>query len=418
MRQYRLHRFFNWVTDWLTGCNMDAELKKIIEMERWTQDRIQSNQAKKFIRLSQIASLSEYYKSFAGKPLEEYPVITRDEFSRNSERMKTRIRKPYYINHTSGSTGTPVAFIVSWEMLMAKRLAHQKMLIWNDVAREAREFKIGGIPANLKYRLYYYLRNKRFIHSFRISNESIDGIIRKYNRFKPEVLYGYPSAIINFIQYAEKRGIPLHQPLILVTHAENQCPDFKQKFVSVFPGTQIVNQYWASEANIGVTCPEGNLHIDEESVICEVINQNELGTGDLLVTNLYSYDQPIIRYKLGDRVKLSDKECPCGRKTKIIEYIDGRSIEEIDLPDGRRMPVTVFNVSRYSDNVAIYQLIYHNRHTRIELRYLPIDKKKPINEKSIEDYFRSRFDLEVIFKEITEVEYTPGGKYKKLIKIE
>ena len=397
---------------------MDAELKRIIEMDSWPQERIQSNQAKKFIRLSQIASLSEYYKSFAGKPLEEYPVITRDEFFRNSERMKTRIRKPYFINHTSGSTGTPVTFIVSREMLMAKRLAHQKMLIWNDVAREAREFKIGGIPANLKFRLYYYLRNKRFIHSFRISNRSIDGIIRKYNRFRPEVLYGYPSAIFNFIQYAEKRGITLHQPLILVTHAENQYPDFKQKFASVFPGTRIVNQYWASEANIGVTCPEGNLHIDEESVICEVINQDETGIGDLLVTNLYSYDQPLIRYKLGDRVKLSDMECPCGRKTRIIECVDGRAVEEVNLPDGRCIPVTVFNVSRYSTNVSLYQLIYHERQPWIELRYIPVDHDVSIGEKNIEEYFKSRFGLEVIFRKVDNVEYTPGGKFKKLIKIE
>ena len=418
MRHYPLYRFLNRMIDRMTMCKLKHELDKVLDMDTWTRERIRANQIEKFARLSEIAGHSEFYRPFAGKPLEEYPVLYREDFKVHAGELKTHLRKPYFVNHTSGSTGNPIEICISREMLMAKRVAHQKMLRWFGVPREAPEFKIGGVKVGWKFRIYYYFRNKRFINSFRFSQKKVERIIRKYNRFKPEVLYGYPSAIFNFVQAAESCCIPVHQPRIVVTHAENLYHEFREKFEAVFPGAKIVNQYWASEANIGVCCPEGNLHVDEDTVICEVINKDENGVGDLLITNLYSFDQPLIRYKIGDRVKVSDRKCPCGRETKIIEYIEGRENESIELPDGRELPVTIMYISRIAENIKSYQLIYHRTNWTMELRYIPVDPEMPIREKSILEYFQSTFGLNVVFREVKSIEYTPGGKFKKLIKMD
>ena len=46
----------------------------------------------------------------------------------------------------------------------------------------------------------------------------------------------------------------------------------------------------------------------------------------IVVTNLLSKSFPIIRYKLGDYIKLKkpEFECPCGRKHRVIEEVLGR----------------------------------------------------------------------------------------------
>jgi phenylacetate-CoA ligase len=62
------------------------------------------------------------------------------------------------------------------------------------------------------------------------------------------------------------------------------------------------------------------MHIAMENVVVEVID------GEIVVTNLYSQSFPIIRYKLGDSVKLADSDfkCKCGRAHPVITDILGR----------------------------------------------------------------------------------------------
>ncbi len=343
---------------------------------------------------------------------------TGNDFKENAGKLLTNIRKTYFKSYTSGSTGTPVRLIISREMLQAKRASHQKLLAWNGLCRESPEFKVGGVKVNWKFGIYYFLKNKRTVYSLEISEKKADKIIRNFNRFRPAVMYGYPSAIMQLIHFAEIRNKKLHQPDIIITHAENLYLEFQQKFSSYFPGVKIANQYWTTEANIGESCPHGNIHIDEDAVICEVINKNENGVGDLLITNLNSFDQPVIRYKVGDRVKLSDQECTCGRKTRVIEYIHGRDNEEIELPDGRKLAFTALLVSRYGDNIKSYQMFYNRKKALIRFRYIPVDPDQPIEENNLRNYFKKDFGIDLMFFRVDEMEFTASGKYRKVVPVD
>ena len=76
----------------------------------------------------------------------------------------------------------------------------------------------------------------------------------------------------------------------------------------------------AAEAGIiAFECPFGHMHVNEENVVLEVID------GEIVVTNLNAFSIPIIRYKLGDAVKVDTKtKCSCGRSSTIITEIEGR----------------------------------------------------------------------------------------------
>ncbi len=417
-KNYPLFRLLNNLIDKATGFRINDETEKLLEMDTWTRDDILAYQAEKFRRLSQAASKSEFYKSFEGKPLKDYPIMDRENFKKNARALLTNIRKPYYENFTSGSTGTPVRLIVSREMLQAKRASHQKILRWNGLCRESPEFKVGGVKVSWKFGIYYFLKHKRTVYSLQISEKNAGRIIRNFNRFRPAVMYGYPSAIMQLIHFAETRNIKLHQPEIMITHAENLYPEFIRMFTNYFPDIRIANQYWTTEANIGISCPQGNIHIDEDAVFCEVINKNNKGVGDLLITNLNSFDQPIIRYKVGDRVKLSKKECPCGRKSGIIEYIDGRENDQIELPDGRKLAFTALLVSRYGDNIKNYQMFYQKQKALIDFRYIPMIPGEPIEEKKLKNYFMKDFGIELRFSRVDELEFTPSGKFRKVVAID
>jgi phenylacetate-CoA ligase len=60
----------------------------------------------------------------------------------------------------------------------------------------------------------------------------------------------------------------------------------------------------------------GGLHVNEAEFVAEVIDPASGAAareGELVLTNLGRIGSPVIRYRTGDRVRLADGPCPCGR---------------------------------------------------------------------------------------------------------
>jgi phenylacetate-CoA ligase len=228
------------------------------------------------------------------------------------------------------------------------------------------------------------------------------------------VLYGYPSAIGNLAAYIQHNQLNAHQPTLIATHAEILYPKIIEDIKRAFPDAPVVNQYWATEANMGVTCPHGNLHVDEDTVIFEVDQPDHDGFGDVLITNLYSYDMPLIRYKIGDRVKLSEKPCPCGRATKVIEEIQGRTSDFLNLKDGRKISfVGLYSVVRpYLNNIISHELIYDKSKNKFILNYVKADEEKSTNLEKLTGIFKNKLGTPLTFNKVNSIEIESSGKQK------
>src|SRR5699024_3296602 len=89
---------------------------------------------------------------------------------------------------------------------------------------------------------------------------------------------------------------------------------------------------------IAFECPQGNMHINMEGVFVETDHE-----GEILVTNFQSYSFPVVRYRLGDAIKLKDEniKCPCGMKHPIIEEVTGR-IGKVIIGKSKRYPSLTF----------------------------------------------------------------------------
>ena len=59
--------------------------------------------------------------------------------------------------------------------------------------------------------------------------------------------------------------------------------------------------------------------------------------GDVYCTGFVNYDQPLIRYKIGDTMIMSDKTCSCGRHMPVVQEVVGRIEDVIVGKDGRQM---------------------------------------------------------------------------------
>ncbi|MEE8392669.1 MAG: hypothetical protein V3S14_17970 [Anaerolineae bacterium] len=114
-------------------------------------------------------------------------------------------------------------------------------------------------------------------------------------------------------------------------------------------GIKPFNHYGLTEEpHVGTDCSrhEG-IHIFEDITLIEIVDENNQPVPDgtpghkYLLTNLYNYTQPLIRYEVSDMISRSPRLCSCGRAFGLIEGIGGRSEDILYLKgsDGRTVPV-------------------------------------------------------------------------------
>lgn len=157
---------------------------------------------------------------------------------------------------------------------------------------------------------------------------------------------------------AERRPIAAlrHNQLRLLTPGNRQL--IQDRF-----GASVLDIYGTFETdNIAYQCsPHSAYHIAVDSVIVEVLHdggrQGE-AMGDLVVTVLHNRTSPLIRYKLGDQVRLLSDPCPCGRSFPLLEIAAGRNDDLIRSAGGvERSPMpTLTKLDRLVDLIAEYQL--------------------------------------------------------------
>lgn len=156
--------------------------------------------------------------------------------------------------------------------------------------------------------------------------------IRQIREFQPNIVIGYPSAIKILAQLMENGEVSLDAERV-ISCGEPLGTSLRTYLEKIFR-TQVVNFYGSSESlALGVeTNPkDGMLLFDDMNVI-------EVENGVMYLTCLYNYAQPLIRYRLSDRLTLKAPEggeLPftravglLGRNEDVLWFEDGRGNRE------------------------------------------------------------------------------------------
>jgi phenylacetate-CoA ligase len=107
-----------------------------------------------------------------------------------------------------------------------------------------------------------------------------------------------------------------------------QVDDYTRSQLETFFKTKVYDQYASSEgAPFIIECKKGNLHLELQSGVFEVLDAQDQPTkeGRLVVTSFTTHGTPLIRYDIGDALKLSDETCNCGNNNPLVEKILGRT---------------------------------------------------------------------------------------------
>jgi phenylacetate-CoA ligase len=168
--------------------------------------------------------------------------------------------------------------------------------------------------------------NQRLYSTFDLTQQNIPYYVANLNSFRPVVINGFVSALYCIASYVVEHDCCIDfRPKAIFTTSETLLPHHRTMIESAF-GCKIFNQYASAEGAPFITeCALGNLHYNLDTGIIEV---KDLGNGpEMLVTSFTSHGTPLIRYRIGDTVTLTDEQCACGHCHPLVKSIDGRKVD-------------------------------------------------------------------------------------------
>lgn len=328
---------------------------------------------------------------------------------------------------SSGSTGTPVQIYYSHHMHQRWfALNEARIKNWANVNLEMSRGMIGGrrIVVNADgpppfYR-YNYFEKQVYFSAYHISPKNINNYYEAFKKYKIDYMTGYAMSNYLLARMFLEAGLKPPPLKAVLTSSEKLTPEMRKVMSEVYNCK--VYDSWSGMEYCGLIseCEHGKLHISPDAGLIEILDANlnpvKPGeTGDAYCTGFLNYDQPLIRYKIGDQLTLSQNQsCACKRQMPIVDEITGRIEDVVYGKDGREM-VRFHSVFNGLSTVKMSQVIQTSLEA-ITIKIVP-DVSLDANEKlQIISRVQSQLgNIDVIIEEVDDLPRTKNGKIKAVI---
>jgi phenylacetate-CoA ligase len=385
----------------LRGEPVTRILRELEESQHWSTDRLSALQWERKRAIARRAwETVPFYRERWGAggfhpdalrtadDWDRLPILAKDDLRLHAATMRAGRAPAGLAAATSGSAGQPVAILrghLSWAHAHANVLRGWH---WHGVDAGDRYAYVWGVPLDAGARWKAQLKDA-FFNRERLSAFAIDAAsAREFHaglRERPaRFAFGYPSALDAFARELQALGLSGREFgwKVVITSAEVLHDHQRERIRDTF-GCRVADSYGCAEAGIaGFECEAGGMHVPVESVAVDRVPADG-GGEEILLTDLYNFAQPLIRYRVGDLVEpwstgsgaeSAGPACPCGRALPLLGRISGRAGDMLELPGGRRvnanLPSYVFKRHARAGTVHEYQFVQFPD-GRIELRVIP-----------------------------------------------
>jgi phenylacetate-CoA ligase len=257
-----------------------------------------------------------------------------------------------------------------------------------------------------------------------MSERNLDDFVAKIQRLRPNMLFGYPSAIAHIARHAQKRNILMNDLGIQVAFVTGERLYNDQRLVieAIF-GCPVANGYGGRDAGfIAHQCQTGSMHITAEDVVVELIGREGRSVpagepGEVVITHLATSEFPFIRYRTGDIAVFDDQPCACGRSLPVLKEVQGRTTDFIVALDGTVMHgLALIYVLRDLPGIGSFKIIQESK-TEVRVLVVPTDKYSNTTEDSIQRGFQERLGggVSVSIELVAEIPPERSGKFRYVV---
>ena len=278
--------------------------------------------------------------------LARQPLIERSTLVAEIARLRSaKLARRVEARHTSGSTGTPFAFLKDAEMSAWMDATMWALYAWHGIRPGDPQARFWGAPTTSRLRqrrrILDGVLHRRRLSAFEIAPERCVRYFHELRRFRPTHAYGYPTLISEFVQQCAAAGLDGRELKLraVISTGELLAPDVRHRLAEFF-GCSVVNEYGCTESGIiGMECESGVMHLTPVAAYAEIVTPDgrPAGTGqpgELVVTDLFGKVLPLTRYRLHDRARRAAAAvCRCGRSLEALDVEVGRLDRFIVTPD-------------------------------------------------------------------------------------
>ena len=203
-------------------------------------------------------------------------------------------------------------------------------------------------------------------------------------QFGSTVIHIIPSFALYLLNTFAKHGLdPRDLPLrIAFVGAEPHSEDMRRRIEAAY-GLKAYNSYGLSEMNgpgVAFECPEQNgMHVWEDAFLLEVLDPETLEpvgpgvVGELVFTNLTRQGMPLLRYRTRDLAAYDDSPCPCGRTSRRLSRIQGRSDDMLIVKGVNIFPLQIDQVLMAMPEVGSHYLVEVTREDFSDLMHVKVE---------------------------------------------
>ena len=358
---------------------------------------------------------------------EDLPVLTKRDIQVELDVRIPSVINSYYINKTSGSTGTPFYFAkdkfchaLTWANIQSCFSEHQ---VYGK--KQARFY---GISQNKKEYLYDrmkdFLLNRYRFNVFNLSENSFNNWVVNFSKIKYVYLNGYTSVLILFSKYLQSKNLVLKEicpSLKKCIVTSEMCFKEDKLLMEKYFGVQVINEYGASELDlIAFQNKENEWLINTSTLFVEILDNHnnpvpDGQSGRIVITSLYNKANPFIKYDVGDIGSIQR----INAKKVILKKLEGRNDDYVILADGKKaIGLTFYYVIK-----SIIEK--KNSIKEIKIKQIEIDffELEYISDKVLTNTQKSEINIEMIrflnyevkvdFKKLNHLKRTKRGKLKQ-----
>lgn len=376
--------------------------------------------------LAYVRDHSSWYSQTPQGGLSEFPLLEKASLLQHLPSIRTVSERDGLISLTGGTTGASMKVVYEHGDM-------QERFALLDHFRESHGYRLGEKVAWFsgkslatqrdvdRGRCYRDDRrnNIRFFSTFLINRRNFDSYWNALQAFRPRFIVGFPSSVLDIAMVARERGLVADWKVeVMFPTAETVLPVHREVIGEVF-GCRLVDQYASSEgAPFILECTKGRLHIHPLTGVFEVLDETGQAAreGEMVVTSFTTRGTPLVRYRVGDRLRLaaSDDSCDCGWNFPLVDWIDGRTSDFIYSPEtGRINQGNLSNCTKDVDGIFSFQVL-QDVEDEITVRVVG-DGRFDANQK---DIFltalreRTGQGMRIRLEQVDEIPREPSGKFR------
>lgn len=369
------------------------------------------------------------FENFNIKDLGNLPILEKNDLRKfgTSTLISVKREKGGKFFSSSGTTGTPTSILFSkimhqrWSAAFEARIRN-----WAGLSIKNPRGMIGGRrivgDSNINGPLYRFnwVEKQVYFSAYHISLKSTANYLEGMLKHKVDYMTGYAVSNLTLAKNIKKLGLRAPKLKAVITSSEKLTEEMRDTFLEVY-GCKTFDSYSGVEAcGLISECEHGKLHISPDVGIIEIIKEdgnyaNPGEIGEAVCTGLLNYDQPLIRYRIGDLLRLAvNQGCKCGRNMPVIDEIIGRIEDVVIGKDGREM-VRFHGLFIDLSNIVEGQVIQHDI-SEFELKIVATRTLSNIEKKTLETRMQSQLgDIKLIINEVEQIPRTQNGKFKAVI---